>query len=490
VSRAPTGGLSSWLTDQLRTAIADGRLPMGTRVPPGRVLAEELRVSRGVVTEAYRRLTEDGQLVARGRAGTFVAAAATSATPPPSPRSPLSPPSRTAFTHLPSHDVFDLLRASPARIDLTPGVPDLAAFPRSAWLRAERRVLDALDPAAFGYGDPRGAPPFRRAVADWLTRNRGIRVDADDVVIVTGVAQALDLVSRVLIDDGFDTIAVEDPGSLGVRQHLASRHLKTPPIPVDASGIRVDALRASNAPAVALTPAHQFPTGVVLDGSRRRELIKWAEDTGGIILEDDYDAEHRYDRPPVPAVRALLPEQVFYTGSVSKTLAPALRVGWLIAPRRYREAVVVAKRYADLGNAVLPQLVLTELMESGELERHLRMLRRRHRRRRDAMIEAIHTHLPQARIHGAAAGLHLMITFNADFRDTDLATAALEQGVKTQPLSWHHQLPNAPGLVLGYAAAPPTDSAQGIELIRRALHAVLTTATAAPRSNSSSPTWS
>ena len=484
LSHAPAGGLSGWLTEQLRAAIADGRLPMGSRVPPGRVLAEELRVSRGVVTEAYRRLIEDGQLAGRGRAGTFVVAA------------PVAPGGtshskggrgdqqrpRADFGSAPGHDVFDLLRASPARIDLTPGVPDLAAFPRGAWLRAERRVLDALDPVAFGYGDPRGAPPFRRAVADWLARSRGIRVDADDVVIVTGVAQALDLVSRVLVDDGIEEIAVEDPGSLGVRQHLANRPLRTPPIPVDESGLRVDLLRESGAPAVVLTPAHQFPTGVVLDGGRRRELVKWAEETGGFVLEDDYDAEHRYDRPPVPAVQALRPDRVFYTGSVSKTLAPALRVGWLIAPARYREAVVVAKRYADLGNAVLPQLVLTELMESGELDRHLRMLRRRHRRRRDAMIEAIRAQLPQAHIHGAAAGLHLMITFDADFPDTDLAAAALEHGVKTQPLSWHHQLPSAPGLVLGYAATPPTDAARGIALLREAL---LTVGGAAPRQGSS-----
>ena len=463
VSKAPSGGLSGWLTEQLRGAIADGRLPMGSRVPPGRVLAEELRVSRGVVTEAYQRLIEDGQLAGRGRAGTFVVAApiATGVGARASERRVL----RTDFAAAPRHDVFDALRASPAGIDLTPGMPDLAAFPRGAWLRAERRVLESLDPAAFGYGDPRGAPPFRRAVADWLARTRAVRVDADDVVIVTGVAQALDLVTRVLMDEGIHEIAVEDPGSLGVRQHLNSRRLRTPPIRVDEAGLRVDELRASGAPAVALTPAHQFPTGVVLDGRRRRELVKWAEDEGGLILEDDYDAEHRYDRPPVPAVHALLPERVFYAGSVSKTLAPALRVGWLIAPPKYREAIVIAKRYADLGNAVLPQLVLTELMENGELERHLRMLRRTHRRRRDAMIEAIRTHLPQAHIHGAAAGLHLMITFDATFRDTDLAAAALEHGVKTQPLSWHHQSPSAPGLVLGYAASPPVDAARGIALI-------------------------
>jgi GntR family transcriptional regulator/MocR family aminotransferase len=292
------------------------------------------------------------------------------------------------------------------------------------------------------------------------------------VVVVTGVAQALGLVAQVLKQEGIAQIALEDPGALGVRQHLTSQRLRTPPVSVDACGLRVDELRASGAPAVALTPAHQFPTGVVLDGARRRELVRWADD-GGLILEDDYDAEHRYDRPPVPAIRAMLAERVFYAGSVSKILAPALRVGWLLVPRRYQEAVVAAKRYADLGNPSLPQLVLAELMDSGELERHLRMLRRRHRRRRDAMIEAIGTHLPQARIHGAAAGLHLMITFDASFADTDLAAAAFARGVKTQPLSWHYQRPDKPGLVLGYAAATPADVAQAIAVIAAALRSDL-----------------
>lgn len=472
LEEAPAGGLSDWLAEQLRRAIADGRLPVGGTLPPSRVLSEELRVSRGVVTEAYQRLIEDGQAVGRGRAGTVVVAAPIGTNPPV--REPgvavrrdppvISPPAPSVFATAPDADVFDALRANPARFDFTPGVPDLTAFPRAAWLRAERQVLARLSPADFGYGDPRGAPAFRQAVVNWLARFRGVRAEPGEVIVVAGVAQALGLVAEVLIANGIREIALEDPGSLGVRQHLRSRRLVTLPIPVDAAGLRVDALRSSGAAAVALTPAHQFPTGVVLDGRRRRELMQWAEE-GGLILEDDYDAEHRYDRPPVPAMHSLIPESVFYTGSVSKILAPALRVGWLLVPPRYRDAVVVTKRYADLGNAVLPQLVLAELMESGEMERHLRMLRRRHRQRRDAMIGAIRTHLPRARVHGAAAGLHLMITFDESLSDTELAAMALARGVKAQPLSWHYQQPNKPGLVLGYAACTPGDAAEGIAII-------------------------
>jgi GntR family transcriptional regulator/MocR family aminotransferase len=289
-------------------------------------------------------------------------------------------------------------------------------------------------------------------------------VDPADVIIVNGVAQAIGLFAQVLRDHDIDEVAVEDPGSLGLRQHLQSLRLRTVPVAVDSSGVRVDQLRASGVAAVMLTPAHQFPTGVVLDGERRRELIGWARG-GKLIIEDDYDAEHRYDRPPVPAVRSMLTEQVCYVGSVSKLLAPALRIGWILPPPQHAATLAAAKRSADLGNAMLPQLVLARLIESGDLERQLRFLRKRHRRRRDAMIGAIAAHLPGAQVHGAAAGLHLMVTFDADFDDAALAAAALARGVKVQPLSWHRQTPGPPGLVLGYAANPSAVLAQGITTI-------------------------
>jgi GntR family transcriptional regulator/MocR family aminotransferase len=462
---APPGGVTDWLTGQLRAAIGDGRLPVGARMPATRVLADELRVSRGVVTEAYQRLIEDGQLTGRGRAGTRVVAAP--AAVPPAAAAPAQGAAAgplAAFPAVPGTEVFEALRSAPCRIDLSPGLPDLAAFPRTAWLRAERDVLDRLSPSSFGYGDPRGAPALRAAVADWLARNRGIRVSPEEVIVVAGVAQALAVLARTLHQAGLDAVAVEDPGSLGTRMQLRHWRLKTPPVPVDESGLRVDRLRASGAAAVMVTPAHQFPSGVVLDGGRRRELWQWARD-GGLIIEDDYDAEHRYDRPPVPALRAALPDRVCYVGSVSKILAPALRIGWLLVPPALHEAVVAAKRYEDLGNAVLPQLVLAGLMASGELERHLRLLRKRHVRRRNAMIEAVRASLPAARVHGAAAGLHLTLTFPAPLADVDLAAAALAAGVKVQPLSWHRQEPGEPGLVLGYAARTPTEIHEGLAVL-------------------------
>jgi GntR family transcriptional regulator / MocR family aminotransferase len=448
VGQAPPGGRGVWLAARLRQAIADGRLPVGSLLPATRVLAVELGVSRGVVTDAYQRLVEDGHVAGRGRGGTVVVAAPVSV-----PRQEKVP----AAQSLPA-----------ARIDLSPGVPDLASFPASAWLRAERAAFHALTPNDLGYGDPRGAPAMRAAVARWLARNRGIAADPQEVIITAGVTQGLVLLAQVLRANGIDTVAVEDPGSFGVRDHLRALGLKTPPIRVDADGLRVADLRDSGAPAVKVTPAHQFPMGVVLSGQRRRELMAWAARQGGLVIEDDYDAEHRYGRPPVPALRSVMPEHVCYVGSVSKLLAPALRIGWALVPHGFHDAMVAAKHTADLGNATLAQLVLAGLMHSGDLERHLRLLRRRHMRRRDAMLDAVGRLLPGAVVHGAAAGLHLTITFTgpmAEAGDTELAAAALERGVKVQPLSWHRQRPGEPGLVLGYAANPPSEIEEGIRVV-------------------------
>jgi GntR family transcriptional regulator / MocR family aminotransferase len=477
----PTAGKSDWLAGQVRRAIAEGRLPLGSRLPASRALAGELHVSRGVVTEAYRRLTEDGHLLGHGRGGTVVVAspwAPQAAVGRPLPGSRATSPApgpagQTVFGGTPRADVFELYRGLSAAIDLSPGVPDLSAFPRAAWRRAEHQVLDELPASALGYSDPRGAAPLRRAVSHWLARNRGVAVGPDEVLVVAGVSQALALLAHALRAEGVVRLAVEEPGSLGARQLLQYWGAQTVPVAVDNAGLVVSHLRSSGATAVLVTPAHQFPMGVVLDGHRRRQLLDWAAE-GGIVIEDDYDAEHRYDRPPVPALRSLSADRVFYLGSVSKLLAPALRVGWAISPGRYREALLAAKRQSDLGNAVLPQLVLARLIENGGLERHLRSLRARHRARRDAMLQAVSRHLPGALVHGAAAGLHLTVTFGtgtfeAGFDDASLAAAALDQGVKVQPLSWHRQTPGRPGLVLGYASSTPDTIREGIARVGRAV---------------------
>ncbi|MGL5850297.1 MAG: PLP-dependent aminotransferase family protein, partial [Phycicoccus sp.] len=364
----PRGRRTTWLVERLRDAVADGRLPAGSRLPASRVLAGELGVSRGVVTEAYRRLADDGVVVGSGRGGTVVLD--TLAVPGTTsgeraartrvgrrggngrrgagPGGSAQPPGgRTEQVKVrferPGAEVFDALRAAPARIDLTPGVPDLGAFPRADWLRAEREVLRDAPTDALGYGDPRGAPALRAEVAGWLARYRGLRVEAAEVLVVAGVAQALALLARVLAARGVRELAVEDPGSLGARRQMEAWGMPVVPVPVDAEGLVVDRLAAAAADVVLVTPAHQFPTGVVLSGPRRRALVAWLQ-AGGLAVEDDYDAEHRYDRAPVPALHGLAPDRVCYTGSVSKVLAPAMRLGWLVAPPHLRDDLVGAKR--------------------------------------------------------------------------------------------------------------------------------------------------
>ena len=445
---APVRGLTGWLADAIRAAIMDGRLGAGTPLPATRLLAGDLGVSRGVIVEAYQRLADEGLVSARPGAGTRVLGV-----PSPAPAAARAP--AAAGPPLVPLLVPPGWRER-ADIDLSPGVPDLSGFPRAAWIRAERAVLEQASVSELGYGDPRGSLSLRTELAGWLARTRGLRADPGDIIVVTGVAQALALLAQVLQARGLGEIAVEDPGSRGARDDLAYWGLRPVPVPVDDHGMRVGELTLGRARAALLTPAHQFPTGVVLAPQRRRDLLDWAAAADGLIVEDDYDAEFRYDRAPVPALHASAPGLVAYAGSTSKTLAPGMRLGWLIPPVRLRAELIEAKYHSDLGSPALPQLVLAKLIASGELEQHIRLVRKRQRSRRDALLRALREHLPQARVQGVAAGLHLLITFpGLDGSDADLTEAILRTGVLVQPLSWHRQRPGVPGFVLGYAAHTP-----------------------------------
>ena len=451
---APVRGLTGWLADAIRAAIIDGRLQAGAPLPATRLLAGDLGVSRGVIVEAYQRLADEGLVSARPGAGTRVLGIS---------RRP-APAERPDLALLPQR-----WRAR-AEIDLSPGVPDLSGFPRVAWLRAEKLVLEQASVADLGYGDPRGSQWLRTELAGWLARTRGLRADPDDIIVVTGVAQALALLARVLRARAVGEIAVEDPGSRGSRDELAYWGLRSVPVPVDEHGLQVDDLARSGLRAVLLTPAHQFPTGVVLAPRRRRDLMDWAAGADALIIEDDYDAEYRYDRAPVPALQASAPGLVAYAGSTSKTLAPGMRLGWLIPPSRLHANLVEAKHASDLGSPALPQLVLARLIASGELEQHIRLVRKRQRSRRDALLRALHEHLPAARVQGIAAGLHLLITFpGRTGPDTDLAEAILRAGVLVHPLSWHRHRPGVPGIVLGYAAHTPDQLREAVRRIARVL---------------------
>ncbi len=474
---APARGLTGWLAGAIRAAIMDGRLRAGTPLPATRLLAGDLGVSRGLVVEAYQRLADEGLVSGRPGTGTRVlgvsrpapgtAGGGTGGPGEARPAGPLLVPAGWRER---------------AEIDLSPGVPDLSGFPRAAWLRAERLVLERASVADLGYGDPRGTAALRTELAGWLARTRGLRAGPGEIIVVTGVAQALALLARVLRRRGHGEIAVEDPGSRGARDELAYWGLRPVPVAVDEDGLDVGELARGGARAVLLTPAHQFPTGVVLAPRRRRDLLDWAAGADAVIIEDDYDAEYRYDRAPVPALHASAPGLVAYAGSTSKTLAPGMRLGWLIPPPGLRAELVEAKYASDLGSPALPQLVLARLIASGELEQHIRLVRKRQRSRRDALLLALREHLPAARVQGIAAGLHLLVTFpglsgrvravcagGPGGSDADLAEAILRTGVLVHPLSWHRQRPGVPGIVLGYAAHTPGRLDEAARRIARAL---------------------
>jgi GntR family transcriptional regulator / MocR family aminotransferase len=459
---APARGLTSWLAGAIRAAIIDGRLTAGTSLPATRLLAGDLGVSRGVVVEAYQRLADEGLVSARRGTGTRVSGVAPRIVrqkkePPP-------PSGHAGATVLPQP------WRTRAELDLSPGVPDLSGFPRAAWLRAERSALDRASVTELGYGDPRGSEGLRRELAGWLARTRGLRAAAGDIIIVSGVAQALALLAQWLNAHGITRIAVEDPGSLGSRDELTYWGLDAVPVPVDEHGLTVSGLADRGVRAALLTPAHQFPTGVVLAPQRRRELLDWAMAADAVIIEDDYDAEYRYDRAPVPALQTAAPGHVAYAGTTSKTLAPGMRLGWLVPPARLHADLVAAKHAADLGSPALPQLVLARLIATGELEQHIRGVRKRQRSRRDALLEALRSHLPAARVQGVPAGLHLLITFpELAIDDTELAERIRRAGVLVHPLSWHRQLPGPPGLVLGYAAHTPDQLREAARRIAQAL---------------------
>lgn len=444
----PARSKADHLATTLRDAVLSGVLSAGTRLPATRALAADLNVSRGVVVEAYQRLADEGLTAARPRTGTVIAHAAMNPTGSPT--------------------TLDARETEPA-YDLSPGLPDLSLFPSAAWLRAERLALTTGPTRDLAYGDPQGSVVLRTEVAHWLRTVRGVRAGPDDVVIVAGVAQALALLAQTLRARGVGAIGVEDPGSLGARRELNHWGMRTPPIEVDADGMVVDHIEAD---VVLATPAHQFPSGVVLAPHRRRDLLAWATD-GRLIIEDDYDAEHRYDRAPVPCLQGAAPDQVAYAGSVSKTLAPAMRIGWLVPPADLRSDIVNARYASDLGSPTIPQLALAELLRSGAYDAHIRKLRSRHRARRNAVVDVFDRELPHYTVGGIAAGLHLVLELPDRVSDADLARSLEAAGVRVQPLSMHRQRPGTPGLVIGYAANSVDQLRDAATTIARHIRALL-----------------
>ncbi|MFF5230145.1 PLP-dependent aminotransferase family protein [Dactylosporangium sp. NPDC000521] len=431
------------LVGALREAITRGRLAPGTRLPSTRDLAADLGVSRGLVVGAYEQLTAEGRLLTRRGSGTVVAAVAT-----PVQHRHSDPPDRPV-----------------AVAPLRPGVPDLGMFPRTAWRRAYETALTSALDADFDYGEATGAPRLRQELSGYLGRVRASLVPPEGLIVTAGVTQGLALLAKALLARDVRRIALEDPGPSALREHLRRLGLDVVPVPVDDDGLDVRALARSRCTAVVVTPAHQFPTGVVLAPQRRTDLIAWARRVDGLIVEDDYDAEHRYDREPVACLQGLAPDRVALVGSVSKVLAPGLRLGWLAPPPALLETLRAAKADADNGGPVLQQLAFAEFLAGGGYDRHLRRARRLHRERRDAVVAALRRHLPRARIGGIAAGLHLVVELPPGTDDRAVSQRAAECGLGPLALSSLRVRKGPPGLVLGYAAHTPHELARAVRTL-------------------------
>jgi GntR family transcriptional regulator/MocR family aminotransferase len=436
--------LGRQLEQQLRDAIRAGRLYPAAPLPSSRALAQQLDVARGVVVGAYEQLVAEGYLVSRPGGSTRVARV-------PGP-SPVSPPAVLTVPH---------------EIDFRPGRPDLREFPRVAWGRSLRRVMDEAPSVSLGYLDGMGAPELRNALATYLNRARGTCVAPGSIVVSSGFAQGIQLVTRALLRAGARRIGVEDPYHPEYRAMIAETGIEVVGVPVDTLGVRVDTLDALRLDALVVTPAHQFPTGGVLPPQRRAALIDWADRNEAVIIEDDYDAEFRYDREPIGALQGLSSERVVYAGTASKMLAPGLRLGWLAAPRRLVEPIAATKMAADHGSAGIEQLALADFISRGELDRHLRRMRPLYRRRRDAMLSALERHLPQLEPTGASAGLHVLAWLPDGVDEGELVERAARDGIGLTGVTWCcMRRPPRRGIVFGYAATDERRIEEGVRRLK------------------------
>jgi GntR family transcriptional regulator/MocR family aminotransferase len=405
------------LTDALREAVRSGRLAPGTRLPSSRALAADLGIARSTVTECYTELVAEGWLTARQGSATRVAQ--------------LARPRGAVIT-------APVPEAPPtSRFGLLPGAADFADFPRSAWLAAGRRALAVAAPHAFGYGDPLGRMELRRALAEYLARARGVQARPEQIVICSGFHHGLALVARALSARGASAVAVEAYGLGLYRSVLSDAGLRIPSLAVDEQGARIGELETLGVDAVLLTPAHQFPTGVALSAERRAAVRDWARVTGGIVLEDDYDGEFRYDRKPVGALQGLEPDRVVYFGTSSKSIAPALRVGWMVVPEHLLPDVALAKGRVD-GVSVLEQLTLAEFISSGAFDRHVRSRRQSYRRRRDQLVAALALRAPAVRVSGIAAGLQAVLELPRGTEGRVLEAAGRRGLLVSRMADFHH----------------------------------------------------
>jgi GntR family transcriptional regulator / MocR family aminotransferase len=446
--------LRAQLEGALRDAIRSGRLRGGERLPSSRELARELGLSRGIVQDCFGQLLAEGYLTSRTGSATRVAEIgdwSPEALPQPAAASAATPPSSMGGSRPPSP--LALIA------DFAHGVPDLSSFPRADWVWAVREACGAVASADLGYGDPRGSAVLREVLAGYLRRVRAAAADPGRMIVCTGFAQGLNLVLRALaVQAGVGAVAFEDPGygSAATDETVraaAAMGLRVVPVPVDEEGLVISALAASGARVVVVTPAHQSPTGVVLTAERRHALADWARRGDGFIVEDDYDSEFRYDKEPVGALQGLAPDRVFLIGTASKALAPAVRLGWVLAPAGLAAAVAAEKEMSDRGSCTLDQLALAALLTSGRYDRHLRRMRAIYAGRRRALVAAFARHAPAVRLTGLAAGFSAVAQLPAEPGEAAVIAAARARGVGLYGIAEYRSAPDPgapPQLVMGF----------------------------------------
>jgi GntR family transcriptional regulator / MocR family aminotransferase len=485
VSRDGAATLGAQVEDQLRCAIRDGAVKPGARVPSTRDLARQLGVSRRVVVDAYGQLAAEGYLSLRQGARPRVSATAAAgggqgARPRLSEATAAGGGGQGARPRLseaaaaPGGGALAAPQTAPPppRFDFRPSVPDVSTFPRAAWLRATREALAKMPDADLQYGDPAGVDALRSALADYLGRVRGVVAEPARVVVTTGYTQSLALACHALAAAGAQRIALEDPTNPEQHQIARRAGLEPVPIPVDADGLRIDALERARPDAVVVTPAHQHPTGAVLSGERRTALLGWLRERDAVAIEDDYDAEYRYDRAAVGALQGLEPDRVAYAGSASKTLAPALRLGWLVIPPRLLARIREEKLAADLGTARIEQHAFARFLARGELDRHLRRMRAHYRGRRDALVDALAEELPEATVRGVAAGLHVTVALPGGDERAIAAEAAHRRIALNTMRDYRDDAQSGPAvLMLGYGQTTEAAIPAGVRELAAAVRA-------------------
>jgi GntR family transcriptional regulator / MocR family aminotransferase len=459
LDRSSRIALSLQIAHAIRDAIFTQRLAAGTRLPPTRELARRVQVSRMVVVEAYEWLEADGYVESRPGSGTYISQ--TLMLLQPAMKRIEDPPRRT-----------DPLPDKAVAVNFRPGLPALDLFPRSAWKAALARAVRDARSDHLGYGPVEGLPRLRRVVAEYAGRTRGLPVTPERVVITVGAAQALDLLLRALAP--IDRLAIEDPGPEPVRRLLQLHHIRPQAVPVDDQGLRVDLLpdEKGACAAVHVIPSHQYPTGWAMSLERRASVLAWAERHDGMVIEDDYDSEFRFDRLPPIALAALdRAQRVAYIGSFSKTLFPGLRLGYCVVPERLIGPLLDLKWFSDRCVPVFEQLALADWIESGMFEHHIRKMRGVYARRRDALLAALTRHFGSAvHVQGVPAGMHVYAGFDLEKREAELLSAALSAGVKVYPGSpcCMQHIPRCPSLIIGFGHLNETQIAGGIELLSRA----------------------